>query len=130
MAFMLCLFLILTSPKPRSITDEQELLRAALARVIRFAHDMRDWCSPHGVAAQYADRLAEAIYVADVLHVPVEHIQALYGDEVFVQYDLDGKVMRLGGRPPTRDQLARRIVAEPDAQDLIGQEGQTGDGHA
>ena len=29
----------------------------ALARVRAFVEDMRDWCSPRGVAKEYADRI-------------------------------------------------------------------------
>lgn len=33
----------------------------ALNRVISLAKSMREWCSPHGVATDYADRIAEAV---------------------------------------------------------------------
>jgi hypothetical protein len=33
----------------------------ALERVRAFAEDMRTWCSPHGVAADYADRLLNVL---------------------------------------------------------------------
>ncbi|MBG0828528.1 hypothetical protein HS041_12190 [Planomonospora sp. ID67723] len=41
--------------------ERADALEQALARVVRLALDMRGWCSPHGVAPQYADRIAEAI---------------------------------------------------------------------
>lgn len=34
-----------------------EQAEATIARVRAFAEDMRTWCSPHGIAADYADRL-------------------------------------------------------------------------
>jgi hypothetical protein len=36
-------------------------LAAAVARVRALAADMRTWCSPHGIASDYADRIDEAI---------------------------------------------------------------------
>ena len=36
-------------------------LEAEVAAVRRFAAEMRDFCSPHGVAVDYADRLIEAM---------------------------------------------------------------------
>lgn len=43
--------------------EQQELaaLRAEVAAARKFAGEMRDFCSPHGVAADYADRLLEAM---------------------------------------------------------------------
>lgn len=35
--------------------------QAALARVKALAEDMRTWCSPHGIAVTYAQRIEEAI---------------------------------------------------------------------
>lgn len=36
-------------------------LEAEVAAARRFAAEMRDFCSPHGVAVDYADRLIEAM---------------------------------------------------------------------
>lgn len=30
---------------------------ATIARVEKFAHDMRGWCSPHGISVTYSDRI-------------------------------------------------------------------------
>nr|WP_062336148.1 hypothetical protein [Herbidospora sakaeratensis] len=38
-----------------------DIAQAAVARVTKLALDMRTWCSPHGVAVQYADDIAKAI---------------------------------------------------------------------
>lgn len=45
----------------RIAEDELKELRAQVAAVRKFAGEMRDFCSPHGVAADYADRLLEAM---------------------------------------------------------------------
>ncbi|RSN12824.1 hypothetical protein DMB42_11645 [Nonomuraea sp. WAC 01424] len=52
--------------------EEVERLRARIAadertldRVIALAWNMRDWCSPDGVAVDYADKLAEALIGTD-----------------------------------------------------------------
>lgn len=59
------------APDPTSerATLEAELkaAQAAIARVRAFAEDMRTWCSPHGVATDYADRLLAT------LDQPTEH---------------------------------------------------------
>ncbi|GGX49202.1 hypothetical protein [Streptomyces noursei] len=39
--------------------------RAAIDRVRAFAEDMRTWCSPHGIAADYADRLLAVLEPPD-----------------------------------------------------------------
>lgn len=41
--------------------DEMRSLRAEVAAAHRFAGEMRDFCSPHGVSVGYADRLIEAM---------------------------------------------------------------------
>ncbi|GHB16740.1 hypothetical protein GCM10018777_56720 [Streptomyces albogriseolus] len=38
-----------------------QALEAEVAAARRFAAEMRDFCSPHGVAVDYADRLIEAM---------------------------------------------------------------------
>lgn len=40
---------------------EVEVLRAEVAAAREFAGEMRDFCSPHAVAADYADRLLESM---------------------------------------------------------------------
>ncbi len=46
-------------------------LEARLRAVRAFAEDMRDWCSPHGVAVGYADRL---LAVLDRVDHPAESV--------------------------------------------------------
>lgn len=41
--------------------NERDRLRAEVAAARQFAGEMRDFCSPHGVAVDYADRLIEAM---------------------------------------------------------------------
>ncbi|SHL73968.1 hypothetical protein [Streptomyces yunnanensis] len=41
--------------------------RAAIDRVRALAADMRTWCSPHGIAADYADRLLAAWFAYTAL---------------------------------------------------------------
>lgn len=41
----------------RETATEIEQLRATVARAYAFAEEMRTYCSPHGVAADYANRL-------------------------------------------------------------------------
>ncbi|MEW1565761.1 hypothetical protein AB0454_22580 [Streptomyces sp. NPDC093509] len=45
----------------RIAEDEMASLRAEVAAARKFAGEMRDFCSPHGVAADYADRLIESM---------------------------------------------------------------------
>lgn len=45
----------------RIAEDEMAGLRAEVEAARKFAGDMRDFCSPHGVAADYADRLIESM---------------------------------------------------------------------
>ena len=52
------LFLMTTE---RAVEEELTALRAEVAAARKFADKMRDFCSPHGVAADYADRLVEAM---------------------------------------------------------------------
>jgi hypothetical protein len=40
---------------------ELDSLRREVAAARKFAAEMRDFCSPHGVAVDYADRLIEAM---------------------------------------------------------------------
>lgn len=40
---------------------EMEALRAEVAAARKFAAEMRDFCSPHGVSVDYADRLVQAM---------------------------------------------------------------------
>jgi hypothetical protein len=54
--------------KLANVGDERDALRekladaeATIARARRFAEDMRGWCSPHGVAWEYAARLDRVI---------------------------------------------------------------------
>lgn len=42
-------------------TMRAEQAEAAIARAKALAKDMRTWCSPHGIAALYADRIEEAL---------------------------------------------------------------------
>jgi len=41
--------------------SERDRLRAEVAAARQFAGEMRDFCSPHGVAASYADQLIAAM---------------------------------------------------------------------
>lgn len=45
----------------RIAQDEMAELRREVAAARKFAGEMRDFCSPHGIAADYADRLIEAM---------------------------------------------------------------------
>lgn len=47
--------------EPAAEDSELESLRREVAAARRFAAEMREFCSPHGVAADYADRLIEAM---------------------------------------------------------------------
>jgi hypothetical protein len=46
---------------PDSSKQDPAELRAAVARIRALAADMRTWCSPHGIASDYADRIEEAL---------------------------------------------------------------------
>lgn len=59
------------------LAGEVEQLRAALARVVDLAKDMRSCCSPHGVATGYAGRIAEAIFGTPYPHKPGEALAKL-----------------------------------------------------
>ncbi|MCI3277461.1 hypothetical protein [Streptomyces cylindrosporus] len=41
--------------------DENKRLRAEVAAARRFAEEMRNFCSPHGVSVHYANQLVEAM---------------------------------------------------------------------
>jgi len=56
------------APGYRPEDDDPDVLRqrlavaqAEVAAARKFAEEMRDFCSPHGIAADYADRLVEAM---------------------------------------------------------------------
>ncbi|MFF8327855.1 hypothetical protein ACH49M_21400 [Rhodococcus qingshengii] len=38
-----------------------EKAEATIARVEKLAHDMRGWCSPHGISVTYSDRIRAAL---------------------------------------------------------------------
>lgn len=44
--------------KHRKRADKHE---ATVARVEKLAHDMRGWCSPHGISVTYSDRICAAL---------------------------------------------------------------------
>lgn len=44
--------------KHRKRADKHE---ATVARVEKLAHDMRGWCSPHGISVTYSDRIRAAL---------------------------------------------------------------------
>jgi hypothetical protein len=46
---------------PEILRREIGRLKAEVAAARKFAGEMRDFCSPHGVAVDYADRLLEAM---------------------------------------------------------------------
>ncbi|WP_086562019.1 hypothetical protein [Streptomyces africanus] len=50
--------------------QELAALRAEVAAARTFAAEMRDFCSPHGVATDYADRLIEAMDRARAAGLP------------------------------------------------------------
>jgi len=50
-----------TGPNTKLLCEEINRLKAEVAAARKFAGEMRDFCSPHGVAADYADRLIEAM---------------------------------------------------------------------
>lgn len=50
-----------TGPTTELLCEENNRLKAEVAAARKFAAEMRDFCSPHGVAADYADRLIEAM---------------------------------------------------------------------
>lgn len=41
--------------------DRAEKAEATIDRVEKLAHDMRGWCSPHGVSLLYSDRICAAL---------------------------------------------------------------------
>lgn len=41
----------------QAVEEREQDLRAIVARAYAFAEEMRSYCSPHGVAADYANRL-------------------------------------------------------------------------
>lgn len=45
----------------RLVCEESARLKAEVAAARKFAREMRDFCSPHGVSVDYADRLIEAM---------------------------------------------------------------------
>jgi hypothetical protein len=45
----------------RIAEDEMAVLRAEVAAARKFASEMRDFCSPHGVSVHYADQLEAAM---------------------------------------------------------------------
>jgi chorismate mutase len=45
----------------KELLAERDQLKATVARVKALAEDMRTWCSPYGMAANYAQRIEEAI---------------------------------------------------------------------
>jgi hypothetical protein len=48
-------------PAPSAEARELASLHAEVAAARKFAEEMRDFCSPYGVATDYADRLIEAM---------------------------------------------------------------------
>ena len=54
----------------RAVEERERELRATVARAHAFAAEMRSYCSPHGVAADYANRLE------DVLRAPESNAAA------------------------------------------------------
>jgi hypothetical protein len=57
----LAVYLKQVALETRDRQAEVEQLRAEVAAARKFAAEMRDFCSPHAVAADYADRLLEAM---------------------------------------------------------------------
>lgn len=51
----------------RQQRERADAVEQALTRVKALAADMRTWCSPHGIASDYADRIEEAIAGDDPL---------------------------------------------------------------
>ncbi|GAB6925867.1 hypothetical protein JCM9803A_63170 [Rhodococcus erythropolis] len=41
--------------------DRAEKAEATIARVEKLAHDMRGWCSPHGISVTYSDRICAVL---------------------------------------------------------------------
>lgn len=66
---------------PRAESEQQTITRleAAVARVRALAVDMRDWCSPHGIATSYAERIEEALDGRDSLTPAPESATAQTG---------------------------------------------------
>jgi hypothetical protein len=50
-----------TGPTTDLLCEEIGRLKAEVAAARKFAAEMRDFCSPHGVSVDYADRLLEAM---------------------------------------------------------------------
>jgi hypothetical protein len=50
-----------TGPTTDLLCEEINRLKAEVAAARKFAAEMREFCSPHGVAVDYADRLIEAM---------------------------------------------------------------------
>ncbi|MFJ8900014.1 hypothetical protein [Streptomyces sp. NPDC102370] len=56
--------------------DRRQTAEAALARVRALAADMRTWCSPHGIATQYADDIERALAEQQVPRLAAEQPRA------------------------------------------------------
>ena len=41
--------------------ERAEKAEATIARVEKLAHDMRGWCSPHGISVTYSDRICAVL---------------------------------------------------------------------
>jgi hypothetical protein len=57
----LAVYLKQVAMEVRNREAEMERLRAEVAAARKYAGEMRDFCSPHGVSVDYADRLVEAM---------------------------------------------------------------------
>ena len=60
----LAVYLKQVAMETRDREQELAVLRAEVAAARKFAGEMRDFCSPHGVSVDYADRLVEAMELA------------------------------------------------------------------
>lgn len=55
----------LTDDALDALYNDRDALAAAVARGRALAEDMRTWCSPHGVAADYAQQVLTALTIPE-----------------------------------------------------------------
>ncbi|KZL33178.1 MULTISPECIES: hypothetical protein [Rhodococcus] len=54
--------------------DRAEKAEATIARVEKLAHDMRGWCSPHGISVTYSDRILEVLEWTELAAVGITRV--------------------------------------------------------
>ena len=75
--------------------NEMRALRAEVAAARKFAAEMRDFCSPHAIAMDYADRLIEAMDRAKASQAdqpaPITRVSDEVIDDILRNTDLGGE---------------------------------------